>query len=105
MKKIIHKTLLAFSIVAVLTLLVTGYGSRLNPVNWTYAPLLGYAFPVALVCTLAALVLCALMRKRLLPITIIGLIAAYQPVTLFCPINKQQEAPAKAITFQMRPSL
>ena len=41
MKKIIHKTLLAFSIVAVLTLLVTGYGSRLNPVNWTYAPLLG----------------------------------------------------------------
>lgn len=98
MKKIIHKTLLAFSIVAVLTLLVTGYGSRLNPVNWTYAPLLGYAFPVALVCTLAALVLCALMRKRLLPITIIGLIAAYQPVTLFCPINKQQEAPAKAIT-------
>lgn len=98
MKKIIHKTLFTLSIVVVVMLLVTGYGSRLNPIDWTYAPLLGYAFPVALIFTLAALVLCALMRKRLLPITVIGLIAAYQPVTLYCPINKQQEAPSEAFT-------
>ena len=98
MKKIIHKTLLVFSVMAVALLLVTGYGCLLSPASWSYASLLGYAFPVALALTLTALVLCALMRKRLLPITVIGLIAAYQPVTLYCPVNKQQETPEEAFT-------
>lgn len=43
--------------------------------------------------------LCALMRKRLLIIPFLGLLLAYQPVMLYCPLHKSQETPQEAFTF------
>ena len=83
----------------VAALLITGYAGWLNPNTWSWFSLAGYAFPVALLLTVGALIICALMCKRLLPIPVIGLLLAYQPVTLYCPLHRAQQTPESTFTF------
>ncbi|MBQ3805689.1 MAG: endonuclease/exonuclease/phosphatase family protein [Prevotella sp.] len=87
MKKILSKTILAASLLSGLGLLFTGYAGFLNPNSWSWLSLAGYGFPVFLVLTVACLAVCALMKKRYLGIPFLFLLAAYQPVTLYCPVH------------------
>ena len=86
-------------LLTVLGLLLTGYAGLLCPRTWSWLSLAGYAFPLFLAATLFELALCVFIKKRLLVIPFIGLLLAYQPVTLYCPVNTPKEAPEDAIKF------
>lgn len=66
---------------------MTGYTDRLNPVSWPLLCLGGYAFPFFIVATVVMMIVWAFIRKRCMLISVIGLLLAYQPVTLYCPVN------------------
>lgn len=85
------------SVIAVLALWLTGFSYYLNPQTWGTMSMVGYAFPVALLAVLATLVLCAFVRKRLLVFPVIGLLVAYQPVSLYFPLNTSTEVPDNAL--------
>lgn len=85
-------------LLAVLGLLLTGYAGILNPREWSWLSLAGYAFPIFLALTLGGLILCVFVKKRLVFIPFIGLLLGYYPVTLYCPVNIQKKAPEGAIT-------
>ena len=100
MKKILSKIILFLSILSVIALLITGYAVRLNPNSWAWLALAGYGFPMALAMTVGMLMICALMRKRLLIIPFAGLLLAYQPVTTYCPLHKEtKDVPQEAFSF------
>lgn len=62
---------------------------------------MGYAFPAFLLATIAFLFVWIVIKKRFILISFIGLLVAYQPVTLYFPINKataDSELPDSLIT-------
>ena len=77
------------NIAIVMGLWLSGFAGWLNPNSWHWLSLIGYAFPAFLLATLASLVVWVFIKKRYLIIPFIGLIVAYVPVTLYCPINFQ----------------
>lgn len=96
MKKKFRRLWAVIMLFLVVALLMTGYAGWLNPNKWSWLAVAGYAFPIALVLTVASLVVCALMCKRLLPIPFVGLLLAYQPVTHYCPLHRSQQTPKDA---------
>lgn len=92
------KIFLVIHILIALGLLLTGYAGVLSPVKFGIMALAGYAFPFFLLLTLASLVFTTLYHKRHLPIPVLALLAAYQPVTLYVPFHATQEVPDDAIT-------
>lgn len=100
MKKIATGTLAIIGIGIVLGLCLTGYAGRLHPEEWSWLALSGYLFPVFLLLTFAYIALAVFLKKRLLLIPIVGLIVAYHPVTLYCPLNHStSDVPTDAIKF------
>ena len=82
------KRLLIFlNLLIVLAMLATGYAYHLNPLRWPLLALGGYVFPVFLIATVIFMVLWLIIKKRYALISFIALILAYQPVTLYCPLN------------------
>lgn len=79
-------------------LLITGYAGYASPEISRWFCMAGYAFPAALLAMLAALVIFTLTKRwMLLMLTVLGLIAAYKPVSLYCPVNRTVEVPDSAI--------
>lgn len=68
-------------------LLTTGYSHHLDPRTFGWLALAGYAFPLMLCLTIAFLTFWLFVKKRYALISIIALLIAYQPVTLYCPLN------------------
>lgn len=100
MKKIAAGTLAIIGIGIVLGLWLTGFAGKLNPVEWPWMSLSGYLFPVFLLLTLGYIAVAVFIKKRLLIIPVVGLIAAYNPVTLYCPFNhSDSDVPSDAIKF------
>ena len=66
-------------------LLVTGYSYILSPIDWPYLSLMGYFFPAFLFSNGLFLALWVFVNWRYLFIPVIGFIAAYQPLSLYCP--------------------
>lgn len=87
LKRIPLYILIAINVGIILGLLLTGYADRLNPVSWPTLCLGGYAFPFFLAAAVVMMVVWAFVKKRYMLISVIGLLMAYQPVTLFCPVN------------------
>lgn len=81
-----------------LGLLYTGYAGYLNPQTFGIVALGGYALPPFLLLTAASLAVAAFTYKRHLLIPFVALLAAYWPVTLYCPYHSAQEAPEEALT-------
>lgn len=92
------KISLAIHITIALGLLTTGYAPYLNPEHCGIVALAGYAFPLFLLLTAASLALAAFTCKKHLAVPVAALIAAYQPVTLYTPFHRQQQAPEGAMT-------
>ncbi len=82
----------------VLGLLLTGFAGKLNPVTWSWLSLGGYVFPVFLAAAVFSVILCVFICKRLIVIPVAGLLLAYLPTSLYCPINKSQDVPDDAFT-------
>lgn len=87
-----------FTIITILVIIglwATGYLGMLSPVTWSWLALAGYAFPLFLVATVMLMALWVFFKQwKLVMMTVIGLIVAYYPVSLYCPLNPSQELPA-----------
>ena len=82
------KRLLIFlNLLTALAMLATGYAYHLNPLRWPLLALGGYVFPVFLIATALFMVLWLFIKKRFTLISFTALILAYQPATLYCPLN------------------
>lgn len=79
-------------------LLLTGYAYVLSPVKFGVMALAGYAFPLFLLLTALSLAFATLHDRRHLPVPVVSLLLAYNPVTLYIPFHPSQEAPADALT-------
>ena len=77
--------LIIINVISVVGLLVTGYSYILSPINWPYLSLMGYFFPAFLFANGLFLALWVFVNWRYLFIPVIGFIAAYQPLSLYCP--------------------
>ena len=77
--------LIILNIISVVGLLITGYSYVLSPINWSYLSLMGYFFPVFLFTNGLFLALWVFVNWRYLIIPVSGFIAAYQPLSLYCP--------------------
>ncbi len=77
--------LIILNIISVVGLLITGYSYVLSPINWPYLSLMGYFFPVFLFTNGLFLALWVFVNWRYLIIPVSGFIAAYQPLSLYCP--------------------
>ncbi len=77
--------LIIINVISVVGLLVTGYSYILSPINWPYLSLMGYFFPAFLFANGFFLALWVFVNWKYLFIPVIGFIAAYQPLSLYCP--------------------
>lgn len=82
-------------------MLLTGYAGTLSPEKAGLVSLAGYAFPLALIANVGMLVFCTLFCRKAMIIPILGLLAAYGPVTLYCPINRPQAPEPDEITLKV----
>ena len=80
-------TLIIINVAVAIGLLLTGYAEYLNPNTFGWISLAGYALPLFIIATIAMMLIWVFIKKRYILISFIALIAAYQPVTLYCPIN------------------
>lgn len=86
------------NVILILGLLTTGYLGMLNPIAWGWLALAGYAFPLFLAATVMSLVVWVFFKQwKMMLMTIIGLLLAFYPASLYCPLNPTQEVPDDAI--------
>lgn len=81
----------------IILMLCVGYSDRIYPSAHGYAGVAGLAFPLVLAVNLALLAfwLCVRPKWALLPVA--GLIAAYSPVSTYCPVNIRRTPPQGSI--------
>ncbi len=72
---------------SVIGLLITGYSYVLSPVEWPILSIMGYCFPFFMFFTGLFLAVWVFINWRYLLISVLGLIVAYQPFSLYCPLN------------------
>lgn len=89
--------LASINVIAVALLLISGYSDHLDPRLFSWISLLGYAFPAILLIVLAFIVVWVFIKKRYLIISVVGLLVAHHPVTLYCPVNSPQDMPDDVI--------
>lgn len=98
MKKIPLYILIALNLLTVAAMLITAFQGRMSPERFGLLSVTGHAFPLFLLLTVAFMAVWVFIKKRFIIISSLGLIAAYAPVTLYCPINTANEKPAKDTT-------
>lgn len=97
-RKIPYYLFFLITVGIILGLWTTGALSLLNPVTWRWLALSGYAFPFFLLITMGMLIVWAFLKQwKLLMMTMAGLIVAYIPVSLYCPIHTETEVPEDAL--------
>lgn len=95
-KKIPIYILCSINIACVVGMLLTGFADRLDPRVFGWLSLMGYAFPAMLLLTIGFMILWVFIKLRYIAISFIGLLMAYAPVSLYCPINQKEEVPEDA---------
>ena len=100
-KKFSLSILIIINVAIVLGLWASGWCGYLDPNTYGWLCLIGYAFPIFLIATIAFLFVWVIIKKRFILISFIGLLVAYHSVTLYFPINKataDNELPDSLIT-------
>ena len=97
MKKFIIRILLTINYIVIAAMLLTGFADYLNPNTWGWLAMAGYGFPFAVLANLAMLAVWVFVSLKRVIIPFLGMVLCYVPVTLFCPINLEQEAPEGCI--------
>ena len=77
--------LIILNLLSVVGMLITGYSYILSPINWPYLSMMGYVFPAFLFVNGFFLVLWVFVKWKYLFIPVLGFIATYQPLSLYCP--------------------
>ena len=79
--------IIALNVISVIGLLITGYSYMLSPLEWPTLSMMGYIFPFFLFITGLFLAFWVFVKFRYVLISFVGFVLAYQPVTLYCPLN------------------
>lgn len=97
MKKFIIRILLTINYIVIAAMLLTGFANHLNPNTWGWIAMAGYGFQFALLANLIMIVVWVFISLKRVIIPFLGMVVCYVPVTLFCPINMEKEAPVDCI--------
>ena len=84
--------IIAVNVFSVIGLLITGYSYILSPLEWPTLSMMGYGFPFFLFLTGLFIAFWVFIKFRYVLISVAGLILAYQPVTLYCPLNAYSDS-------------
>jgi endonuclease/exonuclease/phosphatase family metal-dependent hydrolase len=84
--------IIAVNVFSVIGLLITGYSYILSPLKWPILSMMGYIFPFFLFLTGLFIAFWVFIKFRYILISVVGLILAYQPVTLYCPLNAYSDS-------------
>lgn len=84
--------IIAVNVISVIGLLITGYSYILSPLEWPTLSMMGYGFPIFLFLTGLFIAFWVFVKFRYVLISVVGLILAYQPVTLYCPLNAYSDS-------------
>jgi len=79
--------------VTVIIMLLTGFSDRLNPADHPLLSTTGMAFPFFVLATLAFLFFWLVFKWRMMWISVLGLLCAYVPISIYMPINAPQDLP------------
>ena len=85
------------NIATVILMLCIGYSDRLNPLDYPLLSCLNLAFPLFLVVNLLFLFFWLTFKWRKAWIPVLGYLLAYQPISLYMPMNMHQEVSEGAI--------
>ena len=96
-KKITVQMFAGANAATVALMLLTGFSDRLNPVEHPMLSTLGMGFPVFLLLNMAFLVFWVIFKWRMLWIPVGGYLLAYVPISIYMPINMQQDIPEGAL--------
>lgn len=83
--------IIALNVISVIGLLITGYSYMLSPLERPTLSMMGYIFPFFLFLTGLFLVFWVFVKFRYVLISFAGLVLAFQPVTLYCPLNSYSD--------------
>ncbi len=85
------------NVATVIIMLLVGFSDRLYPVDHPLLSTVGMAFPVFLLLNLAFLVFWIIFKWRMLWIPVAGFLFAYVPISIYMPINMQEDVPEDAV--------
>ena len=85
------------NVATVLVMLLIGYSDRLNPADHPLLSTLGMTLPVFLLINLAFLFFWLVFKWRMVWISVLGLVLAYVPISIYMPLNSSQDIPEGAL--------
>ena len=85
------------NVATVLVMLLVGYSDRLNPADHPLLSTLGMTLPVFLLINLVFLFFWLVFKWRMMWISVLGLVLAYVPISIYMPLNSSQDIPEGAL--------
>ena len=85
------------NVATVLVMLLVGYSDRLNPADHPLLSTLGMTLPVFLLINLVFLFFWLIFKWRMVWISVLGLVLAYVPISIYMPLNSSQDIPDGAL--------
>ena len=85
------------NVATVLVMLLVGYSDRLNPADHPLLSTLGMTLPVFLLINLVFLFFWLVFKWRMVWISVLGLVLAYVPISIYMPLNSSQDIPEGAL--------
>ena len=85
------------NVATVLVMLLVGYSDRLNPADHPLLSTLGMTLPVFLLINLVFLFFWVVFKWRMVWISVLGLVLAYVPISIYMPLNSSQDIPEGAL--------
>lgn len=82
---------------SVIVMLLVGFSDRLNPSDHPLLSTLGMTFPIFLLINLAFIFFWLIFKWRMVWISVCGFLLAYVPISIYIPINVQQDIPEGAL--------
>lgn len=97
LKSFTVKLISGANVATVIIMLLFGYSGYVNPQSFSYLSFTGLLFPIFLVINLTFLFLWLIFKWRMIWIPVLGYILAYQPISIFLPINMPAAMPSGVI--------
>ena len=85
------------NVATIIVMLLVGFSDRLNPVDHPMLSTLGMTFPFFLLFNLVFLLFWIIFKWRMMWIPIAGFLLAYVPISIYMPVNRQQNVPEGAM--------
>lgn len=96
-KTLTRRLFIGLNIIVIALMALTGIADRVNPESHPIIANAGFALPVFIVLNALFLILWILFSLRTTVIPVVGFIACYLPIRIYCPLNIKREVPEGAL--------